>query len=399
MLNDQQLDRYADVLLWGIRTARTRKYNKNDIVLIQYDLSALGLCERLFEKILDAGMHPVQRINAGKRMEKSFYEHASARQLEFHPPGQKELYHHLNASIHLLGPESITHLAEVDPKKIARALISRKPLRDILTRREEEGFYGWTLCMSPTGELARHARMSLKEYAGQIARACFLDSEDPVAQWKEIHKNAGAIKKWLNRMKVQSYRVESKSTDLVITPGEKRRWIGISGHNIPSFELFMSPDWRGTEGIYFADQPSFRNGNYVEQVRLEFKKGAVVSAEAMTGENFLKTQLAMDKGANKLGEFSLTDIRFSKIDRFMANTLYDENFGGAYGNCHVAVGASYSDTYDGDPKELTPETKKALGFNDSALHWDLVNTEPKRVSARLVSGRTVVIYENGKFAC
>ncbi len=72
MLNDQQLDRHADVLLWGIRTARTRKYNKNDIVLIQYDLSALGLCERLFEKILDAGMHPVQRINAGKRMEKSF---------------------------------------------------------------------------------------------------------------------------------------------------------------------------------------------------------------------------------------------------------------------------------------------------------------------------------------
>jgi aminopeptidase len=83
----------------------------------------------------------------------------------------------------------------------------------------------------------------------------------------------------------------------------------------------------------------------------------------------------------------------------MANTLYDENVGGANGNCHVAVGASYSDTYDGDPKELTPETKKALGFNDSALHWDLVNTEPKRVSARLDSGRTVVIYESGKFAC
>ncbi len=105
----------------------------------------------------------------------------------------------------------------------------------------------------------------------------------------------------------------------------------------------------------------------------------------MTGGKFLKTQLAMDRGANKLGEFSLTDIRFSRIDRFMANTLYDENFGGTHGNCHVAVGASYSDTYAGDPKELTPETKKSLGFNDSALHWDLVNTEPKRVSARLIS--------------
>jgi aminopeptidase len=81
----------------------------------------------------------------------------------------------------------------------------------------------------------------------------------------------------------------------------------------------------------------------------------------------------------------------------MANTLYDENYGGEYGNCHIAVGASYSDTYDGDLSELTPERKKALGFNDSALHWDLVNTEPKRVTAHLSSGGKTVIYENGEF--
>jgi aminopeptidase len=59
-------------------------------------------------------------------------------------------------------------------------------------------------------------------------------------------------------MKVNRYHIESKTIDLRITPGEQRRWIGISGHNIPSFELFLSPDCRGTEGIYFANQPSFR---------------------------------------------------------------------------------------------------------------------------------------------
>lgn len=106
----------------------------------------------------------------------------------------------------------------------------------------------------------------------------------------------------------------------------------------------------------------------------------------------------MDNGANKLGEFSLTDKRFSKINRFMANTLYDENYGGRYGNCHVALGASYSDTYSGKPSELTKARKKKLGFNDSALHWDLVNTEKKRVTARLKTGRSITIYENGQFA-
>ena len=106
----------------------------------------------------------------------------------------------------------------------------------------------------------------------------------------------------------------------------------------------------------------------------------------------------MDHGAGKLGEFSLTDKRFSKIDRFMANTLFDENYGGKHGNCHVALGSSYANTFDGDPGKLTAAKKEKLGFNDSALHWDLVNTEKKRVVAHLTSGKKTTVYENGKFA-
>ena len=198
-------------------------------------------------------------------------------------------------------------------------------------------------------------------------------------------------------MKIKAYRIESKTIDLTIAHGEQRRWIGISGHNIPSFELFISPDWRGTEGVYYANQPSYRSGNLVKGVRLEFKKGSAVKVDARMNADFVKKQLAMDKGACRVGEFSLTDIRFSKIDRFMADTLYDENYGGAYGNCHIAVGSSYSDTYAGNPAELTPQKKIALGFNDSALHWDLVNTEDKVVTAILANGKKTVIYEKGKF--
>ena len=119
--------------------------------------------------------------------------------------------------------------------------------------------------------------------------------------------------------------------------------------------------------------------------------------KAEKGEDFTIKQLAMDAGAKKVGEFSLTDRRFSKIDKFMANTLFDENFGGKYGNSHLALGSSYSDTYRGNPAALTPERKKQLGFNDSAMHWDLVNTEEKIVTAHLVSGKKMVIYEKGEF--
>jgi len=238
----------------------------------------------------------------------------------------------------------------------------------------------------------------LKTYSDQVIKACYLHRRNPVDHWRQIYKDAGKVKNWLNRMPVAHYHVESKQVDLIVTPGEQRRWIGISGHNIPSFELFLSPDWRGTRGIYYANQPSYRSGNLVSGVRLEFRNGSAISVHADKGQEFVRKQLAMDNGANKLGEFSLTDKRFSKIDRFMANTLYDENYGGPQGNCHVAVGSSYSDTYAGKADALTKARKKQLGFNDSALHWDLVNTEKKRVTAQLKTGRRIVIYENGKFA-
>ena len=397
MLTRLQLDRYADVLLWGLHTSRPNPYAPGDVVLVQYDLAALRLAEAVYAKLLEQGLNPIPRLTLTQAMETAFYGRADEAQLVFQAPGQALLHENLNGAMHLLAPESLTHLSGIDPKRIATAALARKPLRDILVRREEAGDFGWTLCLYPTPELARKASMTNREYAAQVTGACFLRETDPVAKWRALYEEANAIKNWLNALPVSRLRIESDNVDLTVTPGESRRWLGLSGHNIPSFEIFTSPDWRGTSGRYFADQPSYRSGNYVHGVRLTFEEGQVTDIAADQGEEFVRKQLAMDAGASRLGEFSLTDRRFSKIDRFMANTLYDENFGGPNGNCHVAVGSSYSDTFAGDPAELTTERKIQLGYNDSALHWDLVNTEPKRVRAHLADGREVTIYDNGQF--
>lgn len=397
MFSKIQLDKYAEVLLWGLKKARTKRFRKNDNILITYDLGAIDLAEVLQGKILDMGINPILRINPSPQMDRTFYEKANDRQLVFQAPGQKELFQNLNGGIYLHAPESLTHLGHIDPKRIGKAAVARKPLRDILWKREEDGHYGWTLCMMPTPELAGKSGLSIKEYSNQIIRACYLDKKDPVKEWKNIYEDAKLIKKRMNSLDVKYYHINSRSIDLIITPGKKRRWIGISGHNIPSFELFISPDWRGIEGVYYADQPSFRSGNYAEGVRLEFVKGKVVKIHAKKGKDFVSKQLSIDAGAKRVGEFSLTDRRFSKINKFMANTLYDENHGGAYGNCHLAMGMSYSDTFDGDPSKLTKKSKERLGFNNSAIHWDLVNTEDKIVTAFLNSGKKVVIYEKGIF--
>ena len=399
MLTKTQLNKYADVLLWGLKKARIGTFKEGDVVMVQFDLPAVELAEFLHGKLLDMGVHPVMRSGRTTIMEHDFYDKSDEKQLVFRGSWDEELFKNLNGRIFLHAPTSLTHLADIDPRRIGKVAVAMKPFRDIMRKREEKGTLGWTLCLVPTDELARQAKLTLEQYTEQIIKACYLDQPDPVEAWETVYNDALDIKKWINSLDVKHYHVASENIDLKITPGDQRKWIGISGHNIPSFELFISPDWRGTEGTYFANQPSFRSGNYVEGVKLTFQDGVVTGIKAEKGESFTQKQLDMDEGAARVGEFSLTDKRFSKIDRFMASTLYDENFGGDNGNCHLAVGASYSDTFDGDPATLTEEIKKELGFNDSALHWDLVNTEPKTVTAHLKSGKEIVVYEDGMFKC
>ncbi|WP_291322362.1 aminopeptidase [Desulfonatronospira sp.] len=397
MFTKQELEKYAEVMFWGMRKARKHPFAPGDIVLIRSDLSCIPLAHELFRKFMDQRYYPVLRITPPEEVEKTYFSMAEDFQLDFKLPGDRELYSHLNGLVSLLGPESLTHLKDIDPSRIGRFAVAKKYLRDILEARESEGAFGWSLCLYPTAELAAKAGLTLEQYKDQIVRAVYLDRDDPCFIWENIFEQTRRIKDWLDNMDVEYFHVLSQNTDLKVYPGEKRRWVGLSGHNIPSFELFLSPDYRKTQGVFFSDQPSYRSGNMVRGVTLVFKDGRLQEARAEEGEEFLKRQIQMDEGASMVGEFSLTDKRFSRINTFMAHTLYDENFGGENGNSHIALGASYADTYSEDSSQLTPELKQEMGFNDSALHWDLVNTEPKEVHAYLNSGDVLTIYRDGQF--
>ncbi|NDV19535.1 aminopeptidase [Pseudodesulfovibrio sp. JC047] len=397
MFTEKELRKYAETMWWGLSTARTKPYKPGDFVLLRFDADALPLAEVMFELLLEKGINPIPRQNMTSSMEVSFYGKGTENQLTAIPAGDTEFIGNLNGLISLIAPASLTHLQAVDPKRIGQAAVARKFMRDIMEKREQTGEFGWTLCIYPTKALAEAADLSMNEFKRQVLKACFLDTENPPAKWAEIFEQAEKVKGWLNNLDIEHLNVKTTNTDLTVVPGKDRQWLGVSGHNIPSFEIFLSPDWRGTEGVYYADQPSFRSGNFVEGVKLTFENGVAVKTEAKTGGDFVAKQLTLDEGANRLGEFSLTDRRFSKINAFMANTLFDENFGGEHGNCHVAVGASYADTYAGDQSTLDAAKKSELGFNDSALHWDLVNTEEKTVTATLKGGEELVIYRNGEF--
>lgn len=401
------LEKYADVLVnfalgggKGIKKGETAR-------LTAYDCAKLFYVE-LRRAILKAGGNVLGNYlpaDEGKiNLEKEFYDLANEEQLKFFPDKfLKGLVEQIDHSIFIASETNKFALKEVDPKKIMAASQVFKPFKEWKEEKENKGKFTWTIALYATNAMAKEAGLSLKEYWNQIIKACFLDKANPIKEWKIVYKKIDEYKNKLNGLKIDKLRVVGPDVDLKINMGEKRKWVGGSGRNIPSFELFTSPDWRGAEGWAKFNQPLYGYGNLIEGIELEFKDGKVVKAKAKKNEKVL-LEMIKTNNADKIGEFSLTDKKFSRITKFMGETLYDENVGGPNGNFHIALGSSYHDCYDGDPADKTKKHWQNLGFNDSAIHTDMVSTSPRIVTATLKDGTRLlggqaekIIYKNGQF--
>jgi len=389
------LDKYASVLV-NFALGGYDGVKQGDVVLLRVPECAKPFLVSLRRAVLKAGAHPLIEY-VPDDMGREFYETAGDSQLCFFPKkyfkGKVDEIDHLLVVI----AESDKHEFEgVDAKKIMMRERAFKPYMDWRNEKENRGKFTWTIALYGTPAMAEEAGLSLKEYWGEIIRACYVDSKNPVKEWRKIVKEIERVRKKLNDLKIEKVRVVAEDTDLIVGIGKNRQWLGGSGRNIPSFEIFISPDWRMTEGHVKFTEPLYRYGHLIKNVMLKFEKGKVVSAEAERGEKLLREMIAV-KNANKIGEFSLTDSRLSRIRKFMGETLFDENVGGKFGNTHLALGNAYQDSYPGNPSKVSKKRWKDMGFNDSVIHTDIVATSDRKVTAYLRGGKEKVIYDGGKF--
>jgi aminopeptidase len=393
------LEQYAKVLV-NFALGSGKGIKPGELVYLQAPLSALPFYRALKKQIFDSGGLTIASLaddmdGAGRY----FYDNATHEQLTAFPaPYYKGLVQVVDHRVAVLADYDVHELDKVDPKKMMLAQKSRKKASEWFDKKENEGRYTWTLALYGTRSMAKEAGLSLEEYWEQIIDACYLNKSDPIAEWKKASAEVERVAKKLTDLKINRLHITGKDIDLKITLGKKRRWLGGSGRNIPSFEVFTSPDWRGTEGWIRFNQPLYYYGPKVEGIELRFKAGRVVEASAKKNEKLLKEMLATDKGASQIGEYSLTDKRLSRITKFMAETLFDENMGGPFGNTHLAVGRSYHDAYAGKIADLNnKKLSRELGYNESAIHVDMISTTDRTATATLANGKELVIYKNGQF--
>lgn len=395
MVSSEILDKYADVLVkFALNSGKG--ISKGDTVLLRVSESAKPMLISLYKSVLSAGGHPLV-VYVPDNMGRLIFENGSVDQITyFHGEYYKGLVSQADHLVSIISDVNKKELFGIDSSLIMSRQSAFKQYRKWIEEKENKGAFTWTLALYGTLEMANEVGLSLDEYWNEIIKACFLDSDDPVSKWKEVYFELNRLKTILNGMDIDKLRIESEDTDLFIGLDNNRKWLGCSGRNIPSFELFISPDKRRTSGKIKFNQPLYRYGNLIKDVYLEFEEGRVVKSEASEGLDILRSMIEME-GADFVGEFSLTDKRFSRITKFMGETLFDENVGGEFGNTHIALGNAYKDSYPGEVSEVSDKEWDEMGYNESVVHTDIVSTYNRKVTAYLNNGEDKVIYENGEF--
>jgi aminopeptidase len=138
--------------------------------------------------------------------------------------------------------------------------------------------------------------------------------------------------------------------------------------NLPTEEVFTMPHKDRVDGTVRSSKPLSYGGTLIEGFSLRFEGGRVVDVQAERGASVLRTLIAMDAGAARLGELALVphSSPISQTGRLFYNTLFDENAAS-----HVALGAAYKFTLRGG-ETLSDEEFEAVGGNRSATHVDFM---------------------------
>jgi len=400
-LDENLLKKYAQVMVhYALNNGKG--INKGDTVYLVGQECTKDLFMAIAKEVYAAGGNLISNYQPDNVRETSLarylLQNGSDEQISFFAkPYWQGIVEATDHILFIVSEPDIHYLEGLPAAKISMMNSARAPYMKMREQKEQEGKLSWSLCLYGTQSMADEAGLSLDEYWEQIIEACYLREDDPVKKWKQVQQEIEEIKDKLDALEIEKLHIKGADADLHIQVGAHRKWLSGGGKNIPSFEVFTSPDWRGTHGFIRFNQPLYYSGKRIAGVSLRFENGMVVESSATENEDALKEMIAQEN-ADKVGEFSLTDKRHSRITKFMATTLFDENMGGAFGNTHIALGNAYKDTYAGDMSTVSDEQWAEMGYNSCPkVHTDIISTTNRTVTAVLRNGSEKIIYKDGQF--
>ncbi len=281
------------------------------------------------------------------------------------------------ANIAVSGPSAPGLMDDIDP---ARAGKDRLPQIPEALQVIHQGLINWTIGPGPTPQWAARVYPDLEPAAAyarlweELGHVLRLDEPDPAAAWRARSAELIETATRLTELRLDSLHFLGPGTDLVVGLLPGSLWIaaamttadGIAfAPNLPSEEIFTTPDPERTEGIVQATRPLDVAGTVITGLQARFEGGRITDISAESGAELLAGRCAVDDGASRLGEVALVDGsgRIGPLGTVFFDTLLDENAAS-----HVAVGAAYPDAV---------EESDHAHMNRSGIHIDFMIGSPE----------------------
>jgi aminopeptidase len=399
-VNEELLERYAELIV-----SVGANVQPDQVLAVEALPEAQPLVAAIARRAYDRGARYVDVQYFDANVKRIRAERAREETLGWVPPwlGRRILdLGELDAARCVLVPLVPPGLLDgVDP---ARAGRDRLPTVRETFEVIDERSVAWTLSPYPTRGWAQvvypelGADEALERLWRDVVHVCRLDEPDPAAAWQERIDQIWQVAARLDTLDLDSLHFEGPGTDLTVGLLPSSRFAKEGGSsqtrtgvrhvpNLPTEEVYTTPDPERTEGVVAATKPLDVAGSLITGLRMRFEGGRAVEIDAETNADALRQRCATDDGAARLGEVALVDreSRIGRLERTFFTTLLDENAAS-----HLALGDAYSAPV-GDPTDVPR-------INESAVHIDfMIGSDDVSVVGTKKSGERVPLLVGGSW--
>jgi aminopeptidase len=297
-----------------------------------------------------------------------------------------------NAYIATMGRPEPQLLADLEGERVGRAV--KAEIAEIVRRQYRENTVNWCGVGAPNAGWATQVfgEPDVERLWEKVAFCMRLDEPDPVAAWREQMARLDDRAAALTALRPDALRYRGPGTDLTIGLFSTARWGSARFRtsngidyvaNLPTEEVFTTPDPRRADGTIRSSMPLSLGGQIVRGLELTFEDGRIVDVEAEEGADLVRSQLAKNENADRLGEVALVtkESRVGQSGTLFFDTLFDENAA-----CHIAYGMGLSYAFDGEPDPA---------INICNIHIDFMVGAPElEVDALLADDTEVPLIRN-----
>jgi aminopeptidase len=395
-MGSERIDRLAELT---VRFAAN--VGEGQLVVIQAHLEQARLVRAVARAAYRAGARWVGADYRDEHLHRALVELAPEESLTWTPPWAltriETLAQEKGALIAITGDPEPELLADLDGARLGRArpLTLGQRWRDIVGKR----LVSWTIVPGPTPGWAEQVFGAPDEERlwSALEKALRLGEPDPVEAWRRRLEQLASVASDLNERRLDALRLQGPGTDLTVGLLPSSRWETAEYEtpwgrrnvvNLPTEEVFTSPDKRRVEGVVRSTRPLSIGGRVIRDLELRFQEGRVTEVRASSGADVIGAQMEIDEGARRLGEVALVDgsSGVGRLGVTFFNTLLDEN-----ATCHIAYGF-------GIESAVPDQHDREVGLNSSALHVDFMVGGPEvDVDGLERGGGSVPILRNDAF--